>query len=66
MESNYHSIETEHVIIVELADDDAPAGEDVDTVSGLKARRERMSTGEGARAGQQGTARHGMSRYDIL
>ena len=47
-ESNYHSLETEHDILVELVDDDAPADEDINTVDGLKARRERLSTGESA------------------
>ena len=49
-ESNYHSLETEHDIVAELVDDDTPANEDVTTVDGLKARRERLSTGEGARS----------------
>ena len=49
-ESNYHSLETEHDIVAELADHEAPADEDVTTVDGLKARRERLSTGEGARS----------------
>ena len=49
-ESNYHNLETEHDILVKLVDDDAPADEDIDTVDGLNARRERLSTGEGARS----------------